>query len=486
MMPIFRAVPSSRILGVILIGIVTVVSLTLISGQLAFYSDWGAAHGSVFLSSAQASDSISQNKPSFLVGGEHDSNALSTLATKRTETLRKPVQVSSIKIWEPHDPVPEARLNTTKVQRGDSLSRIFKREGIPQRDLALLLKSEPFGPKLRQIHAGRQISYRLDDQGRLWFFEYTPNARTAYRFIRKGDNFQSDAKFMELVTKIAYASGTIQQGGYLMRAATRAGVKDEATVLELAHIFRWSIDFFHEVRSGDNFKLLYEEEYLKDDYHGDGNILIAEYTNHQGANLAIRYEHSDGPARYYDLEGNALRRAFLRAPLEFVRISSPFNPKRFHPVHKQIMPHRGIDYAAPIGTPVHATGDGIVQEAGYTRANGYYVIINHKLEFQAKYQTKYLHLKKIAHGITRNTQVTQGQRIGAVGMSGYATGPHLHYECLVDGVHRNPSTVSMPLAPSLKGKNLEAYLASASKRLEEFDRHQQRIANLPNTFMPAN
>ena len=183
-------------------------------------------------------------------------------------------------------------------------------------------------------------------------------------------------KSIELVTKIAYASGTIQQGGYLIRAATRAGVKDEATVLELAHIFRWNIDFFHEVRSGDNFKLLYEEEYLKNAYHGDGNILIAEYTNRQGANLAIRYEHSDGSARYYDLEGNALRRAFLRAPLEFVRISSPFNPRRFHPIHKQIMPHRGIDYAAPIGTPVHATGDGIVQEAGYTRANGYYVVIN--------------------------------------------------------------------------------------------------------------
>ncbi len=491
MMPIFRAVPGSRILGAILgailIGIVTVVPLSLISDQLSFYSDWGAVHGSVFLSSAQASNSVSRNKASFLVGDEHGSNALSTLATKRTETLSKPVQVSSIKIWEPHDgPVPETRFNTTKVQRGDSLSRIFKREGIPQRDLALLLKSEPFGPELERIHAGRQISYRLDDQGRLWFFEYTPNTRTAYHFIRKGDNFQSDAKSIELVTKIAYASGTIQQGGYLIRAATRAGVKDEATVLELAHIFRWNIDFFHEVRSGDNFKLLYEEEYLKNAYHGDGNILIAEYTNRQGANLAIRYEHSDGSARYYDLEGNALMRAFLRAPLEFVRISSPFNPRRFHPIHKQIMPHRGIDYAAPIGTPVHATGDGIVQEAGYTRANGYYVVINHKMEFQAKYQTKYLHLKKIGHGITRNTQVMQGQRIGIVGMSGYATGPHLHYEFLVDGTHRNPSTVSLPLAPPLKGKNLEAYLSSASKRLEEFDRHQQRTANLPNTLMPAN
>ena len=133
MMPIFRAVPGSRILGAILIGIVTVVPLSLISDQLSFYSDWGAAHGSVFLSSAQASNSVSRNKPSFLVGDEHGSNALSTLATKRTETLSKPVQVSSIKIWEPHDdPVPEARFNTTKVQHGDSLSRIFKREGIPR------------------------------------------------------------------------------------------------------------------------------------------------------------------------------------------------------------------------------------------------------------------------------------------------------------------------------------------------------------------
>ena len=171
--------------------------------------------------------------------------------------------------------------------------------------------------------------------------------------------------------------------------------------------------------------------------------------------------------KYYTRDGTSTEGQFLRAPLEYTRVSSNFNPRRLHPIHKRIMPHNGIDYAAPTGTPVYATGTGVVTEAGKKRLNGNYVVLKHG----ATYQTKYLHLHKIDPKIKVGVKVVQGQRLGSVGMTGAATGPHLHYEFLVNGVHKNPKTVDLPRNEKLKGEELIP-----------FQRHADEVFGLMASF----
>ena len=195
------------------------------------------------------------------------------------------------------------------------------------------------------------------------------------------------------------------------------------------------MDFVYDPRKGDSFDLLYEEKYLDGEKIGDGNILVASYTNQGNVYQAFRYEAKNGKSGYFNEEGLSMRKAFLRAPLDFARISSGFNLRRFHPVHKKIRAHRGIDYVAPTGTPVFAAGDGRIWKSGFSRANGNYVFINHP----GGYTTKYLHLHK--RYVRGGQKVLQKEIIGTVGTTGYSTGPHLHYEFLVNGVHRNPRTI---------------------------------------------
>jgi len=220
--------------------------------------------------------------------------------------------------------------------------------------------------------------------------------------------------------------------------------------------------------------VVYEELLLDGQRFDDGPILATSFTNRGETFEAYRYTDLEGDTSYYNETGVSMRKAFLRAPLDFTRVSSNFNPNRLHPIYKTQRPHRGTDYAAPRGTPVYAAGDGRVVEAGYTRPNGRYVFIQHGEQFE----THYLHLHKLQ--VKKGVHVKQGDLIGTVGSTGAATGPHLHYEFLVNGVHRNPRTVHkiLPKARSLPGAELPRYLASIRQPTQQLAslRNAQQLA----------
>lgn len=333
-----------------------------------------------------------------------------------------------------------------KVKNGDSLSTIFKRAGVSATTLHKLINSSPEAKKLQRIFPGQTLAFDISADNELLAVKHVQNKLESTLFERS----KTEEKIQYTVKQIArepemvqrYSSATITSSLYL--AADRAGLHQSST-MELANIFGGVIDFVYDVRAGDNFSILYEERYLDGEKLGPGPILAAEFTNRGETYTAYRYIDENGDIGYYTIDGVSMRKAFLRAPLDFTRISSNFNLRRLHPISKVRRPHRGIDYAAPRGTPVYAAGDGRVLKSGFTKANGNYIVLSHGTE----YQTKYLHLHKRA--VKRGQKVKQRQIIGWVGSTGFSTGPHLHYEFLVNGVHRNPRTIlnKLPKAKSL-------------------------------------
>jgi murein DD-endopeptidase MepM/ murein hydrolase activator NlpD len=228
--------------------------------------------------------------------------------------------------------------------------------------------------------------------------------------------------------------------------------------LKLANVFAWDIDFVLDIREGDRFTAVYEQVYQDGKYLRDGEILAAEFVNNGKVYRAVRFVSDSGNVGYYAPNGLAMRKAFLRAPVEFTRVSSAFNPHRHHPILNLIRGHMGTDYAAPTGTPVHAAGDGHVSFAGQRGGYGNAIILAHG----ANISTLYGHMSRFARSIHVGTRVQQGDVIGYVGMTGLATGPHLHYEYLVGGVHRNPQTVQLPGAEPLRAQELQRFRAAAA------------------------
>ena len=234
-------------------------------------------------------------------------------------------------------------------------------------------------------------------------------------------------------------------------------------IMKLANIFGWDIDFVLDIRQGDRFMLVYEKLYREGEFLRDGRILAATFINQGERFQAIWFEHGD-VADYFAPDGRNMRKAFLRAPLNFSYISSNYNPRRMHPVLKRIRPHNGTDYYAPPGTPVYAAGDGTVIRSAYSKTNGHHVFIKHANSIV----TKYLHFTR--RTVKQGQKVKQGQTIGTVGSTGLATGPHLHYEFVVNGVHRNPRTVPLPKVEPLEGELLTAFQAQAAPMLTQLSR----------------
>ncbi|WP_372747665.1 peptidoglycan DD-metalloendopeptidase family protein [Litorivivens sp.] len=326
------------------------------------------------------------------------------------------------------------------VQPGDSLSHIFQRVGLTARDVHELITGTTEVKPLSRIKPGQQLSFHIQD-GQLLAMKLKQNALTSLVYERTAKGFSATELVREPEVRPRIASATISSSLY--KAAEDADMPD-GLIMELANIFGGVMDFIYDVRAGDHFIVLYEELYIDGQRYKSGKILAAEYVNRGRSYQAFRYTNALGKTGYYSLNGESMQKAFLRAPLEFSRISSPFNPNRLHPIFKTVRPHRGIDYAAPRGTPVYAAGDGRIIEAGYTKANGNYVIIQHG----SQYITKYLHLDRKA--VRKGDRVDQRQTIGWVGSTGFATGPHLHYEFLLNGVHRNPSTIIEKLPKARK------------------------------------
>ena len=353
--------------------------------------------------------------------------------------------------------------NAQTVTSGDNLSRLFYRAGLNDRDV-YRVSSAKLGESLRNLFPGEILRFGIDPEGKLMKMRYEKSALEAYVFSAKGDQFVAEHIIRDPEVLKSYREGTINDSLYM--AGNRANMPDK-TVMELANIFGWDIDFVFDIRKGDSFAVLFEERFIDGKRLDTGNILAASFTNRGKTYKAVRYTNSQGQTNYYTPDGLSMRKAFLRTPLDIFRISSGFNLRRKHPIHKKIKAHRGVDYAAPIGTPVYSSGDGRVLEAGYNKANGNYVFIQHG----QTYITKYIHLhrKKVRTG----QSVKQRQVIGTVGATGYATGPHLHYEFLVNGVHRNPRTVTLPKANPIPKAEKSRFNSEAVALLEQLTANQQ-------------
>ena len=349
---------------------------------------------------------------------------------------------------------------------GDNLSSIFETHKVPAADLlAILNKDHPSRP-LRRILVGEKLQFKKDAQeGTLETFTYIPNRLERFVYSRTEEGWQHERVQAEVSYETVYKYVVIDRGESPITAGLRAGIQNEETILKLTQLLQWNIDFWLDIRPNDNYKILYKELYLDGEYAEDAEILAAEFKTQRGDYRILRYEIDGEFLGYYKPDGSTMKRQFLRAPLDYVRVSSDFSPRRFHPVIKVYRPHNGVDYAAPTGTPVRATADGIIKAASYTKPNGNYVFIRHP----PRYETRYLHFSRIAKGMKKGVSVKQGEIIGYVGSTGYSTGPHLHYEFLVNGKHVNPRTFELPKQVALADEELVAFKENIKSLNEDLD-----------------
>lgn len=376
--------------------------------------------------------------------------------------------------------VPEPAKKTwteIEVLGGDSLSKIFKRAELSSTTVHELMTTTPQAKQLTQIYPGQKFAFHINEQGELLALKHIQSQLKTTLYERTNGSYSVRFMAREPEARARYSSAVISSSLYM--AANNAGLP-QSLIMELANVFGGVIDFVYDVRTGDSFNILYEEHFIEGEKYGNGPILAAQFTNQGETYTAYRYVYENGEVGYYNEEGVSMRKAFLRSPVDFTRISSNFNPNRLHPVFKTTRPHRGIDYAAATGTPVYASGDGRVATAGYSKANGNYIVIKHG----EKYTTKYLHLRK--RGVRKGQKVKQQQIIGWVGSSGYATGPHLHYEFLVNGVHRNPRTIlnKLPKAKSIDANSKPRFLAQISGlqlQLATYNNHNKLASAQPTT-----
>jgi murein DD-endopeptidase MepM/ murein hydrolase activator NlpD len=328
------------------------------------------------------------------------------------------------------------------VKSGDNLSLIFQRAGLDDGDVYHVVHRASGGKALRRIYPGQTMGFQLGEAGELKALRHVLTQTRSVIYRRSGEEYIVETVEREPQAHRSFASATIKSSLFI--AGQDAGMSQNL-IMELANIFGGVIDFVLDPREGDTFHVLYEELHLDGEKFRDGKILAAEFVNQGKVYSAFRYDNENSRAGYFSAEGVSMRKAFLMAPVDFTRISSNFNPRRLHPIYKTHRPHRGTDYAAPRGTPVYASGDGRVIQAGYSKSNGNYVVVQHG----EQYSTKYLHLNK--RKVKKGQRVEQQQIIGTVGSTGAATGAHLHYEFLMNGVHRNPRTIhkKLPKAKSL-------------------------------------
>lgn len=347
------------------------------------------------------------------------------------------------------EPEPKPDWLRHKIRQGDSLASIFKTLGLSPSVLHRIVTSSKLAASLARIKPGQELRLLRNDDGELQELVFQQSQIDSLHILAEENGFRAEQRHKAVETRTASLSGTIQSSLFL--DGHKAGLTD-AQIMELAALFGWDIDFALEIRAGDQFRVIFQEEYLDGEKFRNGPILAAEFVNHGKTYQAFRFQQGNNVG-YFDAEGRNKRRAFIRTPIKFARISSRFTLKRWHPVLKKWRSHKGVDYAAPSGTPIKATGSGKVIFRGWKGGYGRVVIIQHA----SKYQTLYAHMSKFAAKVKAGRKVKQGQIVGYVGKSGLATGPHLHYEFRVNGVHRNPLTVKLPKSLPLPKTRLAAF-----------------------------
>lgn len=341
------------------------------------------------------------------------------------------------------DVQPEFITQTHKIKNGESLSKIFSKRGLAISDLTKIIHANEIGKQFVSIVSGKELIIRTDSKGQLHQLVYAKNAIDTLKATRLDDSFNVEMTSKPIEIRITSLQTTINSSLFL--DGKKAGLSDKS-IMQLSEIFAWDIDFALNLRKNDQITVVYEKLFVDDKEIGTGNIISAEFVNQGHSYTAVRFEDVQGNASYFSPDGKSMRKPFLRTPVNFARISSHFNLKRRHPVLNRIRAHKGVDYAAKTGTPVKTTGDGKIIYRGRKGGYGRVVIVQHG----KSYRTLYAHLSNYRKGQKVGSRVKQGQTIGYIGKSGLATGPHLHYEFRVNGVHRNPLTVKLPHTDPIK------------------------------------
>lgn len=349
------------------------------------------------------------------------------------------------------------------VKRGDTLEELFRRNGLDLTDLAAMVDMPDVGSALKRLRPGDrlEITHR---EGEVLGLRRELDDVKVLSISRGTAGFEATTLERPIDIRTSGAHGTIASS--LFEAGVAAGMSDRLT-MAMAGIFEWDIDFIQDVREGDEFTVVYEEIWRDGMKVRNGEIVAAEFINQGKVYRAARFRNATGRTDYFTPDGHSMRKAFLRAPLEFTRISSTFNPSRRHPVLNTIRAHRGVDYAAPTGTPIRAAGDGKVAFRGVQGGYGNVIILQHGNNIT----TLYGHMSRFA-GAKVGNRVRQGEVIGYVGKSGLATGPHLHYEYRVDGVHRNPLTAIKPPADPVPAEYRDAFVAATATLWQQLDLYQ--------------
>lgn len=342
---------------------------------------------------------------------------------------------------------------TIKLAAGDSLSSILTAQGVSNRQIYQLTQADT-KEAFKKLNPNDRITITLEQPNAQLLALTLEQDIRQYEVFTAQENHFSHKTIQRTIDVIpTYKEARIESS--LFVDGSNAGIADKL-LFQLASIFKWDIDFALDIRRGDAFAILYEEQYIDGAAIGTGNILAAEFINNGRYFESIRYQ-TERRIDYFTADGLSLRKAFIRTPVDFNRISSRFNPNRLHPIFKTTQPHRGVDYAASEGTPVQSSGDGEITYAGDIRGYGNAVIIDHG----RGYTTLYAHLQGFAPNIKTGYQVSQGEEIGYVGQTGWATGPHLHYEFRVNGIHQNPETIAIPNDSPMSKDELTVYLRYA-------------------------
>ncbi|MBV1921958.1 MAG: peptidoglycan DD-metalloendopeptidase family protein [Pseudomonadales bacterium] len=349
---------------------------------------------------------------------------------------------------------PKTHWSKQTVKSGDTLSHIFKRAGLNAQDVYNITHFGGDSKTLTRLKPGQELLFDINEEGKLNQLNYIESKLESTLFIKTDSSYTVNKTTKKLIAYSKYSEATINNS--LFQAGQKAGLSQNL-IMELANVFGWDVDFALDIRKGDSFKLIYEEMHLDGEKIKDGTILAAQFINQGKVFTAIQHQSENGSRNYFTPEGHSMRKAFLRSPINFARISSHFNLRRKHPVLHTIRAHKGTDYAASRGTPIKSTGDGKIIYAGRKGGYGRVVIVQHG----QRYRTLYAHLNGYAKNARSGKRVKQGQTIGYVGSSGLATGPHLHYEFYLNGAVRNPVTVKLPHAQPIAKNEKARFLLHA-------------------------
>lgn len=407
----------------------------------------------------QQSNSANTKRPVLLTKSNHisNSNAILSLPKEGLKNQEIPTEVADAGL---------AAWQTITVQVGDSISNVFDRLGISKLTLKNLISNSKSTADLTKLYPGQKLDFLVDGSKDLKALKLGITNTKTLHVTNDGSKFKYSYEEKTPIKKLNFSTGKIS--GSLYSSAQNAGL-DEKLIMQMADILGYDIDFTLDIRDNDSFRVLYEEEFIEQKKIHPGKILAIEFNNQGKLYKAVHYTDDKGRDGYYSPDGYSLQKAFLRSPVEFTRISSHFSSARRHPILHKIRSHKGVDYAAPTGTPVKSSGDGRISFMGNKGGYGKSIEITHG----QKYSTFYAHLSRFHKKIRHGSMVKQGQIIGYVGKSGLATGPHLHYEFRINGVHHNPVTVALPSSQPIPSKNKPDFSNHAKNMLTLLDTHTQ-------------